>query len=92
MSAVAIRWLLHRPCVSSVVIGPRTVEQLEENLQAATLQLTPEEVKELSDASRVQTPYPASFTRSQNHPQRMTERGPLRHCTRVIDVDPRDSV
>ena len=65
-SAVAIRWLLHQSSVPSVVIGPRTVEQLEQNLEAAKVHLTPEEVAELSAASKVSTPYPANFTEEQN--------------------------
>lgn len=61
VSAVAIRWLLHRPAVTSVVIGPRTVEQLQQNAQAAKVQLTVDEVRELNKASSVEMPYPYEF-------------------------------
>jgi aryl-alcohol dehydrogenase-like predicted oxidoreductase len=44
VSQVAIAWLLHRPSVASVVIGARTLEQLEENLQSVNLHLSKEEV------------------------------------------------
>lgn len=44
VAQVAIAWLLHRPAVSSVVIGARTVSQLQDNLKAAQLKLTSEEV------------------------------------------------
>lgn len=46
VSQVAIAWLLSRPCVSSVVIGARTIEQLEENISSVNLNLTDEEVSE----------------------------------------------
>lgn len=44
VSQVAIAWLLHRPSVASVVIGARTLEQLEENLQSVNLHFSKEEV------------------------------------------------
>ncbi|XP_064393769.1 1-deoxyxylulose-5-phosphate synthase YajO-like isoform X2 [Halichondria panicea] len=45
VSQVAIAWLLAQPTVSSVVIGARTVEQLDENIGSATLTLSKEEVR-----------------------------------------------
>jgi len=44
---VAIAWLLARPAVSSVVIGARTLEQLQDNMAAAHLSLTQEQVHTL---------------------------------------------
>ena len=43
VAQVAIAWLLHQSAVSSVVIGARTVSQLQDNLKAAQLKLSPEE-------------------------------------------------
>jgi aryl-alcohol dehydrogenase-like predicted oxidoreductase len=43
MAAVSLAWLVDRPGVSSVILGARTVEQLNENLKAAGLHLTPGE-------------------------------------------------
>ncbi|GAA0545964.1 hypothetical protein GCM10008994_21100 [Halorubrum ejinorense] len=37
--AVSLAWLLAHPAVTSPVVGPRTIAQLEENLAAATLNL-----------------------------------------------------
>ena len=45
---VAIAWLLSKPSVSSVVIGARTMEQLEDNLQSVNVKLTEEEVSMLA--------------------------------------------
>ncbi len=46
MAQVALRWLLQKPFVPSVVIGARTLEQLEDNMGAATgWELTAEEVR-----------------------------------------------
>jgi len=39
---VALAWLLHNPVVSAVISGPRTVEQLRQNLKAPSLSLSSE--------------------------------------------------
>ena len=51
MAQVALAWLVDRPAVSSVILGARTVEQLEDNLGAADLHLTAEETARLDEAS-----------------------------------------
>jgi aryl-alcohol dehydrogenase-like predicted oxidoreductase len=51
MSQVALAWLGAQPAVTSVILGARTVEQLSDNLGAAELELSPEELAELSEAS-----------------------------------------
>jgi aryl-alcohol dehydrogenase-like predicted oxidoreductase len=38
-AAVALAWLLHNPVVSAPIIGPRTLEQLEQSQRAVTLSL-----------------------------------------------------
>jgi aryl-alcohol dehydrogenase-like predicted oxidoreductase len=55
---VALAWLLRRPTVSSVVIGARTDEQLADNLRAAELELSEEEVGRLEEVSRPPLLYP----------------------------------
>jgi aryl-alcohol dehydrogenase-like predicted oxidoreductase len=60
MAQVALAWLVDRPQVSSVILGARTLEQLEDNLGAAGLHLTPEETSLLdavSDPAPVDYPY-----------------------------------
>ncbi|MGW8249839.1 MAG: aldo/keto reductase, partial [Anaerolineales bacterium] len=58
---IALAWLLAQPAVDSVVIGARTMQQLEDNLGAMDLQLTPEELAQLDDASSVNPVYPYRF-------------------------------
>jgi aryl-alcohol dehydrogenase-like predicted oxidoreductase len=55
---VALAWLLGRPTVSSVVVGARTEEQLADNLRAADLTLSDEEVGRLEEVSRPALLYP----------------------------------
>jgi aryl-alcohol dehydrogenase-like predicted oxidoreductase len=57
---VAIAWLLHRPGVTSVLVGARTAEQLANNLRAANVVLTAEDMERLNAASAVPAPYPRS--------------------------------
>ena len=51
ISQIALAWLLSDPLISSPIIGPRTMEQLQDNLGAAGLRLTPDEKQILDDAS-----------------------------------------
>jgi aryl-alcohol dehydrogenase-like predicted oxidoreductase len=55
---VALAWLLTRPSVSSVVVGARTDEQLADNLGAASLVLSEDEVARLEEVSRPRLIYP----------------------------------
>jgi aryl-alcohol dehydrogenase (NADP+) len=60
MAQVALAWLLDRPAVSSVILGARTVAQLEDNLGTADLHLTADETARLdkvSDPEPVDYPY-----------------------------------
>ena len=51
-TAVALAWVLSRRGVTSVIIGPRTFEQYEQNMAGFELDLDPALIKQLSDASR----------------------------------------
>jgi aryl-alcohol dehydrogenase (NADP+) len=51
MAQVALAWLLGRPAVTSVILGARTTAQLEDNLGASGLVLTPEQTARLDAAS-----------------------------------------
>jgi aryl-alcohol dehydrogenase-like predicted oxidoreductase len=55
---VALAWTLGRPGVSTVIVGARTSEQLADNLAAAELVLTDDEVAQLERASRPDLLYP----------------------------------
>jgi aryl-alcohol dehydrogenase-like predicted oxidoreductase len=55
---VALAWLLERPAVTSVIVGARTSEQLADNLRAADLFLSAEELARLEEVSRPPLLYP----------------------------------
>jgi aryl-alcohol dehydrogenase-like predicted oxidoreductase len=52
MAQVALAWVAVQPAVTSVILGARTTEQLKDNLGAASLALTVEEIAALSAASK----------------------------------------
>jgi aryl-alcohol dehydrogenase-like predicted oxidoreductase len=60
-SAVSLAWLLARSEVSSLIVGARTVAQLQENLAALALKLAPEDIQRLDDASAPEWGYPYTF-------------------------------
>lgn len=51
MAAVALAWELSRPVITSPIIGPRSLEQLRENLEAIALNLDEEELQRLDELS-----------------------------------------
>jgi aryl-alcohol dehydrogenase-like predicted oxidoreductase len=63
---VALNWVLHRPGVTSPILGARTVAQLEDNLGAAGWQLDAGQIVELDRASRLPLPYPHDMYRMIN--------------------------
>lgn len=65
---VAINWLLQRPTISSVILGARNEEQLEQNLGAIGWNLSPDQVARLDKASDVRPIYP--YWHQRNFPTR----------------------
>ncbi|MHC2434009.1 aldo/keto reductase [Bradyrhizobium sp. USDA 4451] len=55
---VALRWLLTRPSVSSVIIGARDEAQLRDNLGAVGWSLSPDQIARLDKASAMMPAYP----------------------------------
>lgn len=64
MAQVALRWLMDKPFVDSILLGPASVTQLEENLAAADLVLSQADHEELEEVSAPAEPdYPHGFAR-----------------------------
>ena len=41
---IALAWLLHQPAVTSVIIGAKRTDQLQDNLASVDVKLSPEEL------------------------------------------------
>jgi aryl-alcohol dehydrogenase-like predicted oxidoreductase len=59
VSQIALAWLLARPAVTSVIIGARKPEQLEDNLKSIDVTLSSDELQALDEVSRLVPEYPA---------------------------------
>jgi aryl-alcohol dehydrogenase-like predicted oxidoreductase len=55
---LSIAWLLSKPVVTSVIIGAKRLDQLQDNLAAAELNLTQDELRQLDEVSVVPPEYP----------------------------------
>ncbi len=60
-AAVALAWLLAKPETTTIIIGARTEQQLDDNLRATQVKLTPEDVRELDAVSAPAWDYPYEF-------------------------------
>lgn len=63
---VALACLLARPAVSSVIIGAKNMTQLEDNLGATAVKLTPEQIERLSATTIPAAQYPGWMIERQN--------------------------
>ena len=55
---IALAWLLNQDVVTSVIIGAKRKDQLDDNLAAVDLKLSPEELKQLDAVSTLPPEYP----------------------------------
>lgn len=58
VAQIALAWLLHQQAVTSVIIGAKRPEQLDDNLAATSVQLSDEELKQLDAVSALPGEYP----------------------------------
>jgi aryl-alcohol dehydrogenase-like predicted oxidoreductase len=56
---IALAWLLHRKIVSTVLLGAKRIEQLEDNLGATAIELSPSDLDRLETATKLAPVYPA---------------------------------
>ena len=60
-AAIALAWLLARPEVTSILVGARSVAQIDENLAALQVKLTVEQLAALDEVSTPDWGYPYEF-------------------------------
>ncbi|MCO6490545.1 MAG: aldo/keto reductase [Phaeodactylibacter sp.] len=58
VARLALAWLLHQQAVTTVIIGAKKMEQLEDNLMAVDVKFTGEELQQLDEVSRLPEEYP----------------------------------
>jgi aryl-alcohol dehydrogenase-like predicted oxidoreductase len=55
---ISLAWLLSKPVVTSVIIGAKRLDQLNDNIAAVDLKLTEDEIKQLDEVSALPPEYP----------------------------------
>jgi aryl-alcohol dehydrogenase-like predicted oxidoreductase len=58
VAQLAISWLLHQSSVTSVIIGTKRIEQLNDNLGATDILLSEEDLRSLNEVSKLPVEYP----------------------------------
>jgi aryl-alcohol dehydrogenase-like predicted oxidoreductase len=59
VAQVALAWILANDAVTSVIVGARNVTQLDDNLKAVDVTLSPADLSALDEASKLAPEYPA---------------------------------
>ncbi len=76
VARIALAWLLHRKVVSSVIIGARRLDQLEDNLAAVDVEFTQHELDVLDEVSALPHEYPGwMFERQSARAKQLAEAG-----------------
>jgi len=78
VARVALAWLLAKPWVTSVIIGAKRIDQLDDNIAATALTLSPEEIATLDAVSDLPPEYPGWMLARQNSGRRPKAIGPDR--------------
>ena len=58
VAQIALAWVLANDAVTSVIIGARNLDQLDDNVGAVEIELAAEELAELDEVSRIPPAYP----------------------------------
>src|SRR5882724_248031 len=63
---ISLAWLLAKPVVTSVILGAKRLDQLQDNLAAMDLKLSEDEIKKLDEVSALPPEYPSWMLYVQN--------------------------
>ena len=66
VARIALAWLLHQPFVTTVIVGARNTAQLDDNIAAAEIKLSAEELATLDTVSTLPPEYPGWMIERQN--------------------------
>jgi len=70
VARIALAWLLHQPVVTSVIVGAKRLDQLEDNIAATSVTLSTDQLAGLDAASRLPTEYPGFMLEFQGKARR----------------------
>ncbi|SMG47752.1 MULTISPECIES: aldo/keto reductase [unclassified Paracoccus (in: a-proteobacteria)] len=58
VAQVALAWLLHQPVVTSVIVGAKRIEQLQDNIRSTEVSLSAEDLAALDAVTKLPAEYP----------------------------------
>jgi aryl-alcohol dehydrogenase-like predicted oxidoreductase len=58
IAQIALAWLLHQKVVTSVIVGAKRIEQLDDNIAATNVKLNDDELAALDEVSQLESEYP----------------------------------
>lgn len=70
VAQIALAWLLHQKAVTTVIIGAKRTDQLDDNIAATQVQLDAHELSAIDAASALPTEYPGWMLSRQGDPRR----------------------
>jgi aryl-alcohol dehydrogenase-like predicted oxidoreductase len=70
VAQIALAWLLHQRAVTTVIVGAKKVEQLDDNIAATKVELSAEELAKLDAVSELPSEYPGWMLERQGEPRR----------------------
>jgi aryl-alcohol dehydrogenase-like predicted oxidoreductase len=77
LAAVALAWLIQKRSVTSVILGIKRIDQLEDNLNAGKIILSTDNIQKLDDASKLSIEYPGWMMQSGSAREVLLETGVL---------------
>jgi aryl-alcohol dehydrogenase-like predicted oxidoreductase len=76
VAQIALAWLLHQKAVTSVIIGAKRVEQLDDNIAATNVKLNEDELAALDEVSQLPPEYPGwMFARQGEYRRKQLKEG-----------------
>ncbi len=73
VARLALAWLLHQQAVTSVIIGAKKIEQLNDNLMAVDVKLSDDELQKLDEVSKLPAEYPGWMYERQGRDRKAQE-------------------
>lgn len=67
VARIALAWLLHQKVVTSIIVGVKTLDQLDDNLAAVDVKLSADELAALDKVSALAPEYPGWMISRQNN-------------------------
>ena len=74
VAQIALAWLLHKDVVTSIIIGTKRQQQLEDNLKAVNIALADDEMQKLDEISQLKPEYPGWMTQFMQSDRNPNER------------------